>query len=141
MLIVFEPFSHYQALNLVMREKLNGNQVSYSLNQRVAKEVDGIITEKYLWADLTTLLATYDKDDNLVQRFNYTDARIPISMIQDNQTYYLHYDQVGTLRVVSDINHNIIKEISYDTFGNILVDTNQNFKVPFGFAGGLLRIL
>ena len=30
-----------------------------------------------------------------------------------------------------------IKEITYDTFGNILSDTNKNFKIPFGFAGGL----
>jgi RHS repeat-associated protein len=108
-----------------------------ALNQRVAKEVDGVITEKYLWANLTTLLAIYDKDSNLIQRFNYTDNRMPISMTQDNQIYYLHYDQVGTLRAVSDIDHNIIKEVTYDTFGNILSDTNQNFKVPFGFAGGL----
>jgi RHS repeat-associated protein len=108
-----------------------------ALNQRVAKEVNNEIVEKYLWANLTTLLATYDKDDNLVQRFNYADARMPISMTQDNQTYYLHYDQVGGLRVVTDKNHNIVKEITYDTFGNILQDTNQNFKVPFGFAGGL----
>ena len=35
------------------------------MNQRVAKKVDGIITEKYLWKDLTTLLAVYDGNDNL----------------------------------------------------------------------------
>jgi len=108
-----------------------------ALNQRVAKEVNGVITEKYLWADLTTLLAVYDANDNLVQRFEYAESRMPISMTQDNQKYYLHYDQVGTLRAVSDINQTILKEITYDTFGNILSDTNENFKVPFGFAGGL----
>ena len=96
-----------------------------------------MITEKYLWKNLTTLLAIYDGNDNLIQRFDYTDARMPISMTQDSQTYYLHYDQVGTLRAVSDSAHNIIKEITYDTFGNILQDTNENFKIPFGFAGGL----
>ncbi len=51
--------------------------------------------------------------------------------------YYLHYDQVGTLRAVSNSNHNIVKEIVYDTYGNILSDSNPSFKVPFGFAGGL----
>ena len=81
-----------------------------ALNQRVAKEVDGEITEKYLWRDLTTLLAVYDKDDNLIQRFNYTDQRMPISMTQENQTYYLHYNQVGTLRAISDRNYNIVKK-------------------------------
>jgi len=88
-------------------------------------------------ADLTTLLAVYDANDNLVQRFEYADSRMPVSMTQDNQKYYLHYDQVGTLRAVSDINQTIVKEITYDTFGNILKETNQDFKVPFGFAGGL----
>jgi len=58
-------------------------------------------------------------------------------MTQNNTKYYLHYDQVGSLRAVSDTSGNIIKEITYDTYGNILSDTNANFKVPFGFAGGL----
>ena len=130
----------YNTLGALTQVSIPSKTINYhlnALNQRVSKEVDGVVTEKYLWANLTTLLATYDKDNNLVQRFNYTDARMPISMTQDNQTYYLHYDQVGTLRAVSDTNHNIIKEVTYDTFGNILVDTNENFKVPFGFAGGL----
>jgi len=34
-------------------------------NQRVAKLINGEVVEKYLWANLTTLLAIYDKDDNL----------------------------------------------------------------------------
>ncbi len=106
-------------------------------NQRVAKKEDGQIVEKYLWADLTTLLAIYDKDDNLIQRFKYADNRMPISMTSNGQKYYLHYDQVGTLKAVTDTTHNIIKEISYDTYGNILSDSNPSFKVPFGFAGGL----
>ncbi len=96
-----------------------------------------MVTEKYLWANLTTLLAIYDKDDNLVQRFEYADQRMPVSMNIGTTKYYLHYDQVGSLRAVSDTSHNIIKELTYDTFGNILTDTNSGFKVPFGFAGGL----
>ena len=96
-----------------------------------------MIIEKYLWANLTTLLAIYDKDDNLVQRYNYTESRTPTSMTMNNETYYLHYDQVGTLRVVTDKNKNIVKEISYDTYGNILSEKNPSFTVAFGFGGGL----
>jgi len=107
-------------------------------NKRVAKEVNGTITQKYLWADLTTLLAIYDKDDNLIYRFEYADQRVPISMTDaNNNRYYLHYDQVGSLRAVSDSSGNIVKEITYDSYGNIISDTNPNFKVPFGFGGGL----
>ncbi len=75
---------------------------------------------------------------NLVQRFEYADSRMPVSMTTaDSTKYYLHYDQVGSLRAISDTNHNIVKEIVYDTFGNILTDSNPDFKVSFGFASGL----
>jgi len=108
-----------------------------ALNQRVAKLVNGQVVEKYLWKDLTTLLAIYDKDDNLKQRFEYADSRMPVAMTSNGQKYYLHYDQVGSLRAITDTNHNIVKEIVYDTFGNVLSDSNPSFTVPFGFAGGL----
>jgi len=32
---------------------------------------------------------------------------------------------------------NVVKRIDYDSFGNILADSNPAFAVPFGFAGGL----
>ena len=108
-----------------------------ALNQRVAKLIDGQIIEKYLWANLTTLLAIYDANDNLVQRFEYADQRMPVSMSSSGMKYYLHYDQVGSLRAVSDTNGQVVKEITYDTFGNIVSDSNPDFKVPLGFASGL----
>jgi len=82
-------------------------------------------------------LAIYDKDDNLIQRFEYANNRMPISMRSNGQKYYLHYDQVGTLKAVSNTHQKIIKKITYDTYGNIRNETNKAFKVPFGFAGGL----
>ena len=115
-------------------------QITYhqnALNQRVAKEVDGEVVEKYLWKDLTTLLAVYDGNDNLLQRFTYTSNRMPTSMSTTTGIYYLHYDQVGTLRLVSNQQSQVVKEITYDTFGTILSDTNTSLNIPFGFAGGL----
>ena len=115
-------------------------QITYhqsALNQRVAKEVDGEVVEKYLWKDLTTLLAVYDANDNLLQRFTYTSNRMPTSMSTTTGIYYLHFDQVGTLRLVSNQQSQVVKEITYDTFGTILSDTNTSLNIPFGFAGGL----
>ena len=106
-------------------------------NQRVAKIVNTVVVEKYLWANLTTLLAIYDGNDNLVQRFEYSDSRMPIAMVQGTDKYYLHYDQVGSLRGITDTNGNFVKKISYDSYGNILSDSNPTFKIPFRFAGGL----
>jgi len=58
-------------------------------------------------------------------------------MNSDGSTYYLTYDQVGSLRIVADAFGTVVKRIDYDSFGNIIDDTNPAFEVPFGFAGGL----
>jgi len=90
----------------------NGDIISYEHNvnnQRVARLKNGVITDKYLWLDLTTLLATYDKDGNLKQRYAYADGRMPVSYEENGNTYYIAYNQVGSPRAIIDDNGNIIK--------------------------------
>ncbi len=41
------------------------------------------------------------------------------------------------MKIVSDAVGNIVKKVEYDSFGNILSDSNPAFNIPFGFAGGL----
>jgi RHS repeat-associated protein len=108
------------------------------LGRRIAKKIDGVIIEKYLWRGLTQLLAVYDGNDNSVMRFEYADARMPVSMTRGGSTYYLAYDQVGSPRLVSDTSGGVVKRIDYDSFGNIISDTSPAFEIHFGFAGGLL---
>jgi RHS repeat-associated protein len=107
------------------------------MGRRIAKRVNGTITEKYLWKGAITLLAVYDAADNLLMRFNYADGRMPVSMTVNNSTYYLAYDQIGSLKAVTDSSGNVVKRIDYDSFGNILSDSNPSLALPFGFAGGL----
>ncbi len=67
-----------------------------------------------------------------------SDGRMPHKVTQNGQTYYLGYDQIGTLRAVSKEDGTIVKRVNeYDTYGNVLSDSNETLKVPFGFAGGL----
>ena len=105
--------------------------------RRIAKKVNGVITEKYLWQGLTRLLAVYNGSNSLLMRFQYADGRMPVTMTKGSTTYRLGYDQVGSLRLVTDSAGNTVKQIDYDSFGNILTDSNPTFTVPFGFAGGL----
>ncbi|MFZ0449817.1 MAG: RHS repeat-associated core domain-containing protein, partial [Desulfatiglandaceae bacterium] len=107
------------------------------LGRRIAKKIDGVIVGKYLWQGLTRLLAIYDGSDNLLMRFEYADGRLPVAMTKGGSTNYFTYDQVGSLRVVADTSGNVVKRIDYDSFGNIIDDTDPAFEVPFGFAGGL----
>ena len=118
----------------------DGSRIDYvcdPLGRRIAKKVNGFVVEKYLWQGLTRLLAVYDGNNNLLMRFEYADDRMPVAMNMGGSTYYLSYDQVGSLRLVADASGNVVKRISYDSFGNILEDTNPSFTIPFGFAGGL----
>jgi RHS repeat-associated protein len=125
---------------LVSVDLPDGRVIEYlhdPLGRRIAKKVNGVIVEKYLWQSLTQLLAVYDGADNLLMRFEYADGRMPISMTKEGGIYYLIYDQLGSLRVVADGAGNVVKRIDYDSFGNIIADSNEGFIVPFGFAGGL----
>lgn len=118
----------------------DGTSVEYihdPLGRRIAKKIDGSIVEKYLWQGITRLLTVYDGNDNLLMRFEYADGRMPYAVKMGGSNYYLGYDQVGSLRVVSDASSNIVNAIEYDSFGNLIAETNPSFKVPFGFAGGL----
>ena len=118
----------------------SGTSISYDhdpMGRRIAKRINGTITEKYLWKDAITLLAVYDASENLLMRFNYADGRMPVSMTYNGSTYYLTYDQIGSLKAITDSFGNIIKKIDYDSFGSITSDTNPIMSLPFGFAGGL----
>ena len=106
-------------------------------NGRIAKKINGAITEKYLWQGLTRLLAVYDGSDNLLMRFEYADSRMPVATIKTGVRYSLAYDQVGSLRLVVDYLGNVVKDITYDSFGNIISDSDPSYEIAFGFAGGL----
>ena len=118
----------------------DGTSIDYTygpLGRRLAKSVNGTITRKYLWQGLTRLLAVYDGSGNMLMRFEYADSRTPVAMTKGGQKYYLISNQVGSLRAVADSSGNLVKRIDYDSFGNVIQDTNPSFQIPFRFAGGL----
>jgi RHS repeat-associated protein len=108
-----------------------------ALGNRVAKLVDGSVVEKYLWLDKTTLLAIYDQNDNLKQRFEYGLGHTPVKFTQNSTAYYITSDHLGSPRTITDESGSVIKAIEYDSFGNVVSDSNSAFEIPFGFAGGL----
>ncbi len=87
---------------------------------------------------MTTLLAVYDRDNKLLQRFEYADGRMPLSFTDNSgDIFYISYNQIGSPRAITDRNGNILKTLTYDSFGTIVADSNPTFKIPFSFAGGL----
>jgi RHS repeat-associated protein len=133
----YDYSSRGELLSVMLHDGRIIEYVHDPLGRRIAKKINGVIVEKYLWQGLTRLLAVYGGSDNLLMRFEYADGRMPVAMTKGGSTYYLTYDQVGSLRVVADASGNVVKRIDYDSFGNIIDDSNPSFEVPFGFAGGL----
>jgi hypothetical protein len=72
-------------------------------------------------------------------RFEYADARMPVSMTMNGLRYFFAYNQVGSLKIVANSSGTVVKRIEYDTFGNILTDSDPLFEMPFGFAGARPR--
>jgi RHS repeat-associated protein len=117
-------------------------------NQRVAKEVNGSVVHRYLWLNNTTLLGFYDKEGNLA-RFTYATDRTPIQMDYKGKSYYLSHNHLESLTAISNESNKIVKQLSYDSFGNVLSQTNPSLNttyadqslddldIPLGFAGGL----
>ena len=110
-----------------------------AIGNRVAKLVNGQVVEKYLWLDKTTLLATYNADDSLKQRFEYALGHTPTSFTQGGSKYYITTDHLGSVRVISDDQGAVVKAYDYSAFGErvVLVDNDALIEIPFGFAGGL----
>ncbi len=129
--------SRGELLNVTLQDSTFIEYEHDPLGRRIAKIINGTIVEKYLWQGLTNLLAVYDGSDTLLMRFQYADGRMPVAMTKGGATYYLGYDQTGTLKAVADSTGNVVKAITYDSFGFIISDSDETFKVPFGFAGGL----
>jgi len=58
-------------------------------------------------------------------------------MIRAGVIYRIFRDQVGSpILIVDTTSGQILEQITYDSFGNIINDTKPGFQ-PFGFAGGL----
>ncbi|MBU4557840.1 MAG: RHS repeat-associated core domain-containing protein [Pseudodesulfovibrio sp.] len=105
--------------------------------QRAAKFRDGTLIEAYHWRDFIRLAAFHDGTHEFVFVYR-SDERTPHAMRRDDGAVFtLHYDQVGSLRVVADQRGNVIQEVLYDPFGGIIEDTCPGLRIPIGFAGGL----
>jgi len=118
----------------------DGRDVAYTYDaagRRTSKAIDGSVTERYVWADSTRLLAVYDGDGSLTMRLIYADARVPYAADTPAGRIFFAYDQVGSLRAVTDEGGAALKRITHDSFGNVLSDSNPAHDIPLGFAGGL----
>jgi RHS repeat-associated protein len=103
--------------------------------RRISKTVDGSTT-KHCY-DGGQIIAEYDGSNNLLRKFVYGPGiDEPICMIDvtdANKVYYYHFDGLGSVVALSDVNSVIVERYSYDVFGepNRTSDVNN----PYLFTG------
>jgi RHS repeat-associated protein len=98
----------------------------------------GTLVQGFLYQNQLNPVAELDGSGNVVSRFVYgTRGNVPDYMIKGATTYRIISDHLGSPRLVVDTSTGtVVQRIDYDSFGNIVNDTNPGFQ-PFGFAGGI----
>ncbi len=130
--------------NLLSVTLPNSTEIEYitdARNRRVAKKVNGTIVQKFLYLNQLEPIAEVDANDNIVSLFIYgTRSNTPDYIIKNNVKYKVVTNQLGSVvKVVNVSSGEIVQSIEYDSFGNILSDSNPNFQ-PFTLAGGLYDV-
>jgi RHS repeat-associated protein len=133
---------HYTLQGELLSVKLaTGDSISYTLDpagRRIARSLNGVVTNRWLWDGQLRLVAEIDLTGNLTTRYVYgTQINVPDYMIRNGTTYRLVADQLGSVRLVLNVTTGaVVSSFNYDVWGNITSTINPSFQ-PFGFAGGL----
>ncbi|MBI2440089.1 MAG: hypothetical protein HYV35_01835 [Lentisphaerae bacterium] len=108
------------------------------LGRRVAKRVNGVFTNGWLYANWLKPVAELDAGSNMVSVFVYgSRANAPDYMVKAGVTYRIVSDHLGSVRlVVREDTGDIAQRLDYDEWGRVLTNSAPGFQ-PFGFAGGL----
>lgn len=108
-----------------------------AFDRQIATYLNGAVKRKLVYGIDNLPIAELNQNDRIINTFVYADSNTPVLMRKGNTDYYIVSDIRGSVRMVVKISDgNIIQQLAYDTFGNVLSDTNQGYT-PFGYAGGL----
>ncbi|MBI1424703.1 MAG: hypothetical protein GC149_14755, partial [Gammaproteobacteria bacterium] len=104
----------YDSLNRLL--SINNATYSYNgLNQRVMKTVNGVSTN-YMYGLKGELLTEASNDPNGNAEYVYLNG-VPLAVIRQGSVYYVHTDQLGAPRSMTDANQVVVWRWDSDPFG------------------------
>lgn len=107
--------------------------VNYAYNGdglRMSKTVNGV-TAQFAW-DASS--GTPDVLADGTNSYIYGPGGVPVEEITPAATYYYHHDQLGSTRVMTDANGNVVASYTYDPYGRT-IGTTGNLNNPLQYAG------
>jgi RHS repeat-associated protein len=132
----------YDALGNLLRVLLpTGDNIEYVIDgggRRVARKVNGIVTNRWIYRDGLRIVAELDSSSQIIARYVYAGkVNVPEYVLKNGVMYRVVTDHLGSVNLVINTNTGqVVQKIEYDEYGKVLFDSNPGF-VPFGFAGGL----
>jgi len=131
--------------NLLSAILPSGSVIDYVIdgrNRRVGKKVDGVVTNKWIYADQLNPIAEIDADGVETVFVYGTKINIPDYMIRNGHKYSIISDHLGSMRMIVDEAGTVVFKRSYSEFGKITdEDSVTDFEAPaFGFAGGIYDV-
>jgi len=125
-----------------LRSATSGGQTSsyaYDAAGRLVARTSGGQTHQYLYGnqDEPYQVTAAREPSGALSVYDYDDEGALFAIRRQGVRYYVASDQVGTPRVVTNSAGAVIKNTEYDSFGNLLSDSNPGFFLAVGFAGGI----
>jgi RHS repeat-associated protein len=121
----------------------DGKAIQYtydSMNRRVAR-TDEKGTVQYLYGNPNHPFQVTAVRDNLgkLSVYEYDDFGSLMAIRRGDSWYGVTTDQLGTPRVVFDKSDQVVKVLKYESFGQVIGDSNPELELPISFAGGLIE--
>ncbi|RZK45611.1 MAG: hypothetical protein EOO94_04085, partial [Pedobacter sp.] len=132
----------YDALgNLLVVQFSNGTKVDYLVDgsdRRVRRRLNNTFNAAYIYRDDLRPAAQLNSNGTIKSVFIYgSRSNSPDLIVQGTVTYRVISDHLGSpLFVIRASNGQIVQQLTYDTWGKVISDSNPGFQ-PLGFAGGI----
>ena len=107
------------------------------MGRRIATFHNGELSSALLYGLDELPLAELNENGRIINTYFYADGLTPIGLRKGNRDYYVVSDIRGSVRLIVNVGDGtIVQRLDYDSYGQILQDTNPGYTV-FAYASGL----
>ena len=127
-----------ELLKVSLENGINKNYI-YDGTARQTGHIDSSGKYEYLYGnpDNPFQITAVREPNGALSNYYYDTNGYLIAIEKNENWYYVATDQLGTPKVITDASGQTIKSLEYDSYGKLISDSNPDFYLPQGFAGGI----
>ena len=135
--IPFKPQRRGSSAHLTGFSSRQGSRFIYSYDSwgRMLTRDDGVDVTKFTWSGWDCVKEVTGESETV---YHIPEGQI-LSFIRDGETYQVHSDCLGSVRLVTDDNGEVVLRKDYDAWGSELTGGFDNISdgMPYGFLGSM----